>query len=100
MVWHALMLNPRDYLEDCARFGLKDLWATGMPWALINQAIDTSFNYSVHGDAKADFAATTGHTWENVDDSPTKSLQCPMCPQIIEVPWTTIDADEKSSALK
>jgi hypothetical protein len=28
MVWHAYMLNPRTYLEDCVRLGRMDLWNT------------------------------------------------------------------------
>ena len=35
MVWHAYMLNPRCFLEDCFRLGLMDFWMTGLPWALI-----------------------------------------------------------------
>ena len=85
------MLNPRDYLEDCARFGLKNLWASGIPWAAINEAIDTSFNYNIPEDGKAEFVASIDHNWSNIDDSLTKSLQCPRCPQVAEVPWTTAE---------
>lgn len=92
MVWHSFMLNPRNYLEDCARFGLKDQWATGMPWAAVNAAIDTEFNYSVTEDGRAAFVAATGYNWNNIDDSLTKTLQCSRCPEIIDVPWTTAEA--------
>ena len=47
MVWHSFMLNPRSYLEDCLRFGLKNLWTTGMPWQAVNASITTQFNYEV-----------------------------------------------------
>ncbi|TVY75725.1 Glycine-rich domain-containing protein, partial [Lachnellula suecica] len=97
MVWHSFMLNPRNYLEDCIRFGLKDLWATGMPWAAVNAAIDTSFNYNVPDEAKASFVGKTGYNWDNVDDTLTKSLNCPRCSQMLEIPWTTCGLNEKQS---
>jgi hypothetical protein len=96
MVWHSFMLNPRSYLEDCVRFGLKDLWATGMPWTAVNAAIDTRFNYSAPEEAKINFALT-GHEWENEQDPMTKILSCPRCSQDLEVPWTTCCAVEKTT---
>ena len=95
MVWHAFMLNPRNYLEDCVRFGLKDLWATGMPWAAINQAIDTGFNYNVPQAGQDAFTQATGHSWFNSQDPMTKTLYCPRCTQKLEVPWTTFGKNEK-----
>lgn len=89
------MLNPRDYLEDCIRFGVKDLWATGMPWAAIDAALDTRFNYLVPEEAQASFIGATGFNWDNVQDSLTKKLNCPRCSQTSEVPWTTCCANEK-----
>lgn len=83
------MLNPRNYLEDCARLGLKDLWATGIPWSAINAAIDRDFNYNIPEAAKADFMRSTGYQWDNSDDSLTKVLNCPRCNALNEVPWTT-----------
>lgn len=91
------MLNPRCYLEDCIRFGLKDLWVTGMPWAAVNSAIDTSFNYAVPEKAKTDFTKVTGHDWENALDSMSKNINCPRCFQALEVLWTTCCANEKTS---
>ena len=91
------MLNPRNYLEDCIRFGLKNLWATGMPWTAVNAAIDTSFNYNVTEEAKASFVGKTGHNWDNAEDSLTKALNCPRCSQMLEIPWTTCGASEKQS---
>lgn len=97
MVWHSLMLNPRNYLEDCIRFGLKDLWATGMPWHAVNTAIDTNFNYQVPEAAKERFTNATGHDWSNANDHPAKTLNCPRCSQLLEIPWTTCAANEKPS---
>ncbi|KAJ8114085.1 hypothetical protein ONZ43_g4990 [Nemania bipapillata] len=53
MVWHAHMLNPRAYAEDCMRRGLRELWHLGMPWQLVNDAIDTDFNYNVSHECMA-----------------------------------------------
>jgi len=97
MVWHAFMLNPRNYLEDCIRFGLRNLWATGMPWPAVNTAIDTSFNYAVPKDAMDDFSGMTGLSWNNVDDLMTKVLYCPRCTHKLDIPWTTCGTDKKSS---
>ncbi|KAH7403060.1 hypothetical protein BKA64DRAFT_668255 [Cadophora sp. MPI-SDFR-AT-0126] len=96
MVWHSFMLNPRSYLEDCIRFGLKDLWATGMPWSAVNAAIDVRFSYSPSEEARRSFAVT-GHEWDNRMDSMTKIVNCPRCSQALEVPWTTCCSTEKAS---
>ncbi len=97
MVWHSFMLNPRNYLEDCIRYGLKDLWATGMPWNAVNAAIDTTFNYTVPEEARTNFSEATSHKWDNAEDSLTKDLYCPKCTQQLEVPWTTCCSSEKTS---
>lgn len=93
MVWHSFMLNPRDYYEDCIKFGLKDLWATGMPWVTVNEAIDNDFNYHVPENGQREFVELTGHQWDNGDDSLIKIIQCPACNKLTEVPWTTCMAN-------
>ncbi|TKA29017.1 hypothetical protein B0A50_03429 [Salinomyces thailandicus] len=46
MVWHAYMLNPRAYLEDCLRNGRMRLWHTRMPWQAAAECIDSqTFDY-------------------------------------------------------
>jgi hypothetical protein len=97
MVWHAFMLNPRNYIEDCIRFGLIDLWSTGIPWPAVNAAIDTSFNYNIPEAGKAAFVSQTGHNWSNEEDSLTKKLLCPRCNQQLDIPWTTSGRNEKPS---
>jgi hypothetical protein len=97
MVWHAFMLNPRNYLEDCIRFGVPNLWATGMPWKVVNEAMDVNFNYVVGDDAKVSFVNTTGYNWDNAEDSTLKKLNCPRCQQALEIPWTTLGLSEKPS---
>ncbi|RKU48439.1 hypothetical protein DL546_000488 [Coniochaeta pulveracea] len=94
MVWHAHMLNPRAYLEDCMLAGLRALWHTGMPWVAVNTAIDNKFNYIVSDDVKADWVARTDHSWDNQDDSMIKSITCPLCEVPVEIPWTTSGLNE------
>ncbi|RDL33351.1 uncharacterized protein BP5553_08790 [Venustampulla echinocandica] len=97
MVWHAFMLNPRNYLEDCVRFGLINIWATGLPWPAVDAVIDTSFNYEVPEEGKVSFVNKTGHNWSNAEDPSTKTLNCPRCFQTLEIPWTTCGISEKPS---
>jgi hypothetical protein len=91
------MLNPRNYLEDCIRFGLKNLWMTGMPWPAVNDAIDSNFKYTVPEEALTTFVTKTEHDWKNEEDSPTKKVQCPKCNQELNIPWTTCCQGEKTS---
>lgn len=97
MVWHAHMLNPRAYSEDCMRRGLRELWHLGMPWQLVNNAIDTNFNYGVSSACMARWEETTKRKWDNIDDPFTKMLPpCPECQTENEVPWSTCGMPEDS----
>lgn len=89
MVWHAHMLNPRRFLEDTMRYGLRQFWHTGMPWLVVNNAIDTQCNYNTSDECKARWIQLTGHAWDNPDDPKTKSLACPACSSQLQIPWTT-----------
>ncbi|KAG9228913.1 hypothetical protein BJ875DRAFT_547388 [Amylocarpus encephaloides] len=97
MIWHSFMLNPRDYFEDCIKFDLPSVWATGMPWAPVNAAIDTNFNYVVTEKAKVAFVGGTELSWNNTEDPLEKKLDCPRCSQALEIPWTTVGLGEKQS---
>lgn len=90
------MLNPRDFLEDCMRSGLRDMWTAGLPWKLVNEAIDTNFEYKVSEDCIAAWTSATGRAWDNTEDSMTKSLKCPACSELHEIPWTTCGLPEDS----
>ncbi|TID07698.1 Glycine-rich domain-containing protein 2 [Colletotrichum higginsianum] len=94
MVWHTHMLNPRAFLEDSIRWGLRTLWTTGMPWAQVNQAIDSKFNYEASDLARSNWERTTGRSWDNIEEPMVKSLQCPSCKRAMEVPWTTCGLPE------
>lgn len=94
MVWHAHMLNPRSFLEDCILQGVQWFWSTGMPWELVNSAIDTEFNYDVSDDCKATWVAATGRSWESADDPMVKWMNCPACRAPVTIPWTTCGLEE------
>ncbi|OJD15089.1 hypothetical protein AJ78_04636 [Emergomyces pasteurianus Ep9510] len=88
MVWHAYMLNPRDFLEDCIRFGKMSFWKTGLPWEVVNSCIDhRTFDYSPPPEAAANFKMKTGLQWDGNHDSPSKTLSCPQCLNQVIVPW-------------
>lgn len=88
MVWHAYMLNPRDFLEDCIRLGKMSFWKTGLPWEVVNSCIDhRTFDYSPLPEAAANFNMQTGLQWDSNHDGPSKSLSCPQCQGQVIVPW-------------
>lgn len=97
MVWHSFMLNPRSYLEDCLRFGLKNLWTTGMPWQTVNAAISTSFSYEVPQEAKESWLSMTGRTWDNLEDEVNEKMKCPKCANMVTIPWTTCGLPENNT---
>ncbi|PLB45609.1 hypothetical protein P170DRAFT_512269 [Aspergillus steynii IBT 23096] len=89
MVWHAHMLNPRAFLEDCIRAGKMSLWATGFPWEAINACIgNKNFEYDPGIKAKATFTAKTGFAWDNLQNSSKTLVRCPGCTSRVSVLWT------------
>jgi hypothetical protein len=99
MVWHTHMLNPRDFLEDTIRVGLRDLWTAGMPWSLVNSAIDSKFNYDA-SKAKDNWEGRTGHAWDSIHDPPEKTIGCPACKVSVSIPWTTCGMPESQKEPK
>ncbi|PWY91142.1 hypothetical protein BO70DRAFT_392790 [Aspergillus heteromorphus CBS 117.55] len=90
MIWHAHMLNPRAFLEDCIRHGKMSAWTTGFPWEAINASIDDrTLEYDVTQTAKDTFLAKTRLQWDNLLDTNDKMLCCPSCDERIFVPWTS-----------
>ena len=90
MVLHSFMLNPRNYLSDCIRYGKMELWGTGMPWKAVDAAIDNeSFAYRPGENAQKAFEAATGFPWDNLQESPYTTVRCPSCRTELNVPWTT-----------
>lgn len=88
------MLNPRSFLEDTLRCGLSSFWATGMPWHAVSPAIDADFNYNVSDQTKSAWVAKTGRNWDNAKDPMIKTIKCPACQTLGEMPWTTCGTDE------
>nr|OQO18597.1 hypothetical protein B0A51_12085 [Rachicladosporium sp. CCFEE 5018] len=98
MVWHAYMLNPRAYFEDCIRGGKMHLWNTKFPWAAVVPRIDSkSFAYAAK-DAEMEFQELTGLPWDCLDGPSMKTVSCPTCRKDTKVPWTTCDQNEWASA--
>lgn len=94
IVWHTHMLNPRAYLEDALLAGFGPLWARGLPWNLVNDAIDANFAYRVSDSCKAGWVSRTGRAWDNADDPMIKTIQCPRCGTSVQIPWTTCSLPE------
>ncbi len=94
MVWHSHQLNPRSYLEDCMRNGMRGVWYAGMPWKAINQIIDDHFRYGRTDEAVNCWAVQVRRHWDNIEDSMKKTIKCPRCQDLNEVPWTTSSAPE------
>ncbi|KAL9099042.1 MAG: hypothetical protein Q9163_005397, partial [Psora crenata] len=89
LVWHAYQLNPRDFLEDCVRYGKLDFWRAGFPWARVNACIDNdTFEFKPSGKAIHTWESKTGYAWDSVNDSQDAILNCPMCRKPAKVPWT------------
>ncbi|KAK5689092.1 hypothetical protein LTR17_026522 [Elasticomyces elasticus] len=90
MVWHAYMLNPRAYLEDCLRFGRMSLWHTNMPWGIAAACIDSeTFAYQPGQAAEELFISRVNLPWDNIADNREKTVFCPSCKAPSPVPWTT-----------
>ncbi|KAK9234068.1 hypothetical protein V1525DRAFT_414242 [Lipomyces kononenkoae] len=88
MVLHSFMLNPRAFFEDSIRQGKMDVWATGLPWAQINDCINnSSFDYVVTDEVKSNFEQITGLAWDNLHDAPSARVLCPRG-HPIDCPWT------------
>lgn len=104
MVWHAYMLNPRDFLEDCLRQGKMRFWRAGLPWDVIDPCIDNNtFEYNANQAAIYYFEEQTEHKWNSLDDTPTATVQCPSCGQLMHVARTEWDSQRawtKSSPAK
>lgn len=75
MAWHAHMLNPRAFLEDCIRYGKMSFWATEFPLAIINDCIhDRTLVYDPSEAAQERFITRARRSWDNRDDPDTKAV--------------------------
>ena len=95
MVWHAYMLNPRDFLEDCLRQGKMKFWRAGMPWMVIDPCIDNNtFEYNASDGAVKRFEDRTGYNWNSLSACPNATIECPSCRRTLNVPWTRWDSPD------
>lgn len=93
MVWHAYMLNPRDFLEDCLRQGKMRFWRAGLPWTVIDPCIDNnSFECKASQAAIEYFEDQTGCKWDSLHDSPKATVKCLSCGQLLYVARTKWDS--------
>ncbi|KAI4728109.1 hypothetical protein E4T49_04006 [Aureobasidium sp. EXF-10728] len=92
MVWHSYMLNPRAYLEDCAREGRMRLWHTSFPLQAVAEHIDTSdYHYEVAKQTITSFGEQTGLDWDNLDGPDHANIECHFCLAQNTAPWTTYE---------
>ncbi|KAF2839990.1 hypothetical protein M501DRAFT_951869 [Patellaria atrata CBS 101060] len=91
MVWHAYLLNPRLFFEDCVRYDIMDLYATPFPWREIDSCIDCiTFEYTLSQETHSKFEQQTGIPWDNRDLG-DKIIECVSCKTKFTVPWSTED---------
>ncbi|KAJ5436103.1 hypothetical protein N7445_006988 [Penicillium cf. griseofulvum] len=89
MVWHAHCLNPRNFLEDCIRYGKISMWVTGFPWEVIDRCINNqTMEYTVTEQGQQLFEQKMNIKWNNLHDQPTKEVICLCCQRATSVPWT------------
>ncbi|KAL9635830.1 MAG: hypothetical protein Q9164_003223, partial [Protoblastenia rupestris] len=94
MVWHAYQLNPRDFLEDCVRYGKLNFWRAGFPWDPVNVCIDNdTFEFKATSRAKYNWQASTGFAWDSLQDSSDATIKCPKCKNAVKVPWTGLTTE-------
>lgn len=98
MVWHAYMLNPRTYLEDCVRYTKQTLWRTTLPWDLIYASIDENFEYR-RQDTRH-FEQTTGRPWNPLSYESLASVKCPRCCGMNGAAWTQPPQSSSPEALE
>lgn len=83
------MLNPRNFLEDCIRYGKMSTWKTGFPFAAVNACIDDrTLDYTVPEKTKQLFEQQLKMKWDNLHDPPGKDLGCPRCAKVNTILWT------------
>ncbi len=86
MVWHAYMLNPRTYLEDCIRYSRHMLWRTVFPWRLVYVFIDDK-TFEYNPPSTTTFDEKTKCPWDPFQDQELKRIICPQCSTPLTVPW-------------
>ncbi|KAF2009252.1 hypothetical protein BU24DRAFT_401985 [Aaosphaeria arxii CBS 175.79] len=100
LVWHAYMLNPRGYFEDCIRLSKDFLWQTIFPWETIYNSIDNETYVYTRNEATTDtFFNMTNCPWDFRQDNSPKQIDCPKCSRRTAVPWTNPPQSTATKAL-
>ena len=90
MVWHAYLLNPRCFFEDCFRYQKMDFFATPFPWTAIDSCIDViTFDFKGTERAQRKWTERTGLDWDNLNDPLTREITCGACGIKQSVAWTS-----------
>ena len=93
MVWHTYMLNPRDYLADCIRYGKRGLWTNGFPWEAVNACVDNeTFEYETSKEARELFESSTKLPYDALKMPSRIGIDCPSCSRSVSCFWTTCDS--------
>lgn len=80
MVWHAHMMHPWAYTDDCSRLGRMKLWNMSFPWQAINEIIDRQFLYNADWATKEFFSLYTPVAWNSLDEKfRRKHITCYFC---------------------
>ncbi|KAK9449290.1 uncharacterized protein V1518DRAFT_415593 [Limtongia smithiae] len=91
MVWHAHMLHPQEYWEDCIRTCRSGIFSSmPFPWLAISHAIgyadnrdenseDPKFQYVPPAVAHSNFLRMTQCDFENETDAITMTVTCASC---------------------
>ncbi|KAK9449289.1 uncharacterized protein V1518DRAFT_415590 [Limtongia smithiae] len=100
MVWHAHMLHPQDYWEDCIRTSRHGIFGSmPFPWLAISHAIgyaaghgadsdDPQLQYVPPAEAHSNFLRMTQSDFENETDPITMRVTCLGCRKTdIAVEW-------------
>lgn len=94
MVWHTFMLNPRDYLADCIRYGKRGLWTNGFPWEAVNACIDNeTFEYETSKEAREFFESSTKLPYDALKMPWQIEIDCPSCSRAVACAWTTCTSE-------
>lgn len=89
MIWHSHMLNPRDFLEDCIRYGKMSTWRTGFPFETVDACINgRTLEYVASEETQKLFESQLHLEWDNLHDPPSKEVQCPACQTSVQALWT------------
>lgn len=93
MVWHAFMMNPRMYAEECFKTHATNIWNEDFPWRMVDMVIDSGFNYNATNMDKRRFTEITGLSWDLLDGTKFKAVECFHCSKRVNVPLVFVDRD-------